>query len=313
MILTVSLNPLLEKTLFFENIKNSEVNRASSVLINAGGKGINVSRQLNYLSIDNLATGFLGGDSGKRLKSILYKENIKNSFLQIKSETREGFVVVRNQIEQTSFFEPDPLITRNEVDEFIERTKRSILNSEMVIFSGSAPTNPQGEDCTRIFTELILHANENDKFTIVDTYGQNLSSIFSVKPMIAHANIKEIETSLGNSLVTDDDVLAFLKSKAMEGIKIFILTNGEKPFFAMNQKYLYRIEPMKVDAVNPTGSGDAFMAGLIFGLHNNLPFEDILKFATASGSLNAAMMDVCRVQQDEIEKNLSLVKVHKLN
>ncbi|MBU2446471.1 MAG: 1-phosphofructokinase family hexose kinase [Bacteroidetes bacterium] len=313
MILTVSLNPLLEKTLFFENIKNSEVNRASSVLINAGGKGINVSRQLNYLSIDNLATGFLGGDSGKRLKSILYKENIKNSFLQIKSETREGFVVVRNQIEQTSFFEPDPLITRNEVDEFIERTKRSILNSEMVIFSGSAPTNPAGEDCTRIFTELISYGNENDKFTIVDTYGQNLSSIYSAKPKIAHANIKEIETSLGKSLVTEVNVLSFLRSKEIEGIKIFILTDGEKPFFAMNQKYLYRIEPMKVDAVNPTGSGDAFMAGLIFGLHNNLPFEEILKFATVCGSLNASMMEVCRVPQDEIEKNLSLVKVHKLN
>lgn len=313
MILTVSLNPLLEKTLFFETVKNGEVNRASSVLINAGGKGINVSRQLNYLSINNLATGFLGGDCGKRLKSILYKENIKNSFFQTKSETREGIVIVHDKNKHTSFFEPDPLITKNEVDEFIERTKRSILNSEMIIFSGSAPTNPKGENCTRIFSELISFGNEIDKFTVVDTYGQNLSSIYSARPMIAHANIKEIETSLVKSLLTDDDILSFLRSKEIEGIKIYILTNGEKPFFAMNQKYLYRIEPMKVKAINPTGSGDAFMAGFIFGLHSNFPFEDILKFATACGSLNASMMEVCRVQRDEIEKHLSLVKVQKLN
>lgn len=313
MILTISLNPLLEKTFFYEKIISGEVNRAVSVSVNAGGKGINVSRQLNYLSIDNLATGFLGGDSGKRLKSILYRENIKNSFLQIKSETREGIVVVQNQLEHTSFFEPDPIITKSEVDEFIEKTKRSILNSEMVIFSGSAPTNPVGEDCTRLFTELISYGNENDKFTIVDTYGKNLREIYSAGPMIAHTNKKEIESSLGITLTTDDDVLTFLKSKAVEGIKIFILTNGEKPFFAVNQKYLYRIEPIKVDTVNPTGSGDAFMAGFIFGLHNNLPFEDILRFATACGSLNASMMDVCRVKRDEIENSLTFVKVQKLN
>jgi 1-phosphofructokinase family hexose kinase len=313
MILTVSLNPLLEKTLFFANIKNGEVNRASSVSINAGGKGINVSRQLNYLLIDNLATGFLGGENGKRLKELLYKEKIKNSFVQIKSQTREGIVVVHNKIYRTSFFEPDPIITKIEIDEFIQKAKRSILNSEMVIFSGSIPAHPQGEDCTRIITELILYGNENDKFTIVDTYGKNLISIYQAGPTIGHANKKEIEVSLHITLPTENAILKFLDSKALKGIKIFILTDGENPFFAMNQKYFFRIEPMKVNTVNSTGSGDAFMAGFIFGLHYNLPFEEILKFATVCGSLNASMMDVCRLRRDEIEKNLSHVKVQKLN
>ncbi len=313
MILTVSLNPLLEKTFFFDKVNYNEVNRASSVLLNAGGKGINVSRQLNYLGIDNLATGFLGGENGKRLKSFLYHENIKNSFHQIKSETREGIVIVDCDNLHTSYFEPDPIIEKNEVDEFIGKTKKAVLNSEMVIFSGSAPSASEGESCLRIFTELIAFANKNDKFTIVDTYGYNLKDIYSALPSIAHANKFEIENSLKRILANEDDKIEFLTSELISGIKIFILTDGELPFYAVNQKYIYRIEPMKVDTINSTGSGDAFMAGLIFGLHHNQPFEDILRFATVCGSLNASMMEVCRVPKSAIEDNLSNVKVQKLN
>ncbi|MBM4175369.1 MAG: 1-phosphofructokinase family hexose kinase [Ignavibacteria bacterium] len=313
MILTVSLNPLLEKTFFYDKVNYNDVNRASSILLSAGGKGINVSRQLNHLRVDNLATGFLGGENGKRIKSILHKENIKNSFHRIKSETREGIVIVDSNNVHTSFFEPDPFISKIEVDEFIGKTKKSILNSEMIIISGSAPENPNGEDCSRIFAELIAFGNELDKFTIVDTYGKKLNQIYSNPPLVAHANIKEVETSLGISISNEDDMINFLKSDVIGGIKIYFLTNGEQPFFAVNQKYIYRIEPLEVNTLNSTGSGDAFMAGLIFGLHHNQPFEDILRFATVCGSLNASMMEVCRVPLDEIMRELNQVQIQKLN
>ncbi len=79
MIVTITLNPLLEKVLYFDKVQRTKVNRAKFYKINAGGKGINVSRQLNKFKIDNLAIGFLGGENGKKLRSILFKEEIKNS------------------------------------------------------------------------------------------------------------------------------------------------------------------------------------------------------------------------------------------
>jgi 1-phosphofructokinase family hexose kinase len=312
MILTVTLNPLLEKVLFFDKIEKDKVNRSKSAKVNAGGKGINVSRQLNKFKVDNLATGFLGGDNGKKLKSILYKEQIKNSFQQINDETREGFVVVENSKIRESYFFPDPVVKSNEVKEFIEKTKKAILNSEMMIISGSSPEFENSDDEMKIFSELISFANDNDKFTLVDVYGDHLSKVLELKPVIVHANKDELESSL-NIKLNSENVLEFLKNYCFRGIKIFILTNGSEKFFAINQGFLFEITPPEVETINPTGSGDAFMAGFIYGLHNNLPFEEILKWATASGAANASMFDVCNAEINYIESLKEKVIVKRLN
>lgn len=313
MILTITLNPLLEKILFFDEIIKGQVNRANNVKINAGGKGINVSRQLNHFKLDNLAIGFLGGDNGKKLKSILFKEQIKNSFQQISDETREGFVVVENSKIRESYFFPNPVVNSKEVFELIVRTKKAILNSEMMIISGSSPDFESKEDEMKIFSELIPFAADNDKFTLIDIYGNHLPQVLELKPMIVHTNREELEKSLNIKFNSDNDLLNFLENNCRKGIKIFIVTNGPEKFFAINQGFVYEVIPPEVETVNPTGSGDAFMAGFIYGLHNNHPFEEILKWATASGAANASMFEVCAADQSLIEALKDKVRVKKLN
>ncbi|MCX8011377.1 MAG: 1-phosphofructokinase family hexose kinase, partial [Ignavibacteria bacterium] len=281
MILTITLNPLLEKVLYFNQVKLGEVNRAYKVKLNAGGKGINVSRQLNMFKLDNLATGFLGGENGKRLKHILHQENIKNSFVQIKSETREGIVIRTDSSNDTSFFDPNPIIEKGEIKEFIEKSLKFITNSEMVIFSGSQPNDVDNTYCKEIFTTLINFANENDKIVILDIYGKNLNEILKAEPLIVHFNKSEAEDSFSVRLNDKNSILKFLQKIYEQGIKIFILTDGENTFYAINQGFIYEVTPIKVHTINSTGSGDAFMAGLIYGFHKNLPFEDIIRFATA--------------------------------
>lgn len=313
MILTITLNPLLEKVLYFERIEKNKVNRAREFKINAGGKGINVSRQLNKLNIENLATGFLGGENGKRLKSILYKEEIKNSFQQISDETREGIVIVENSNFLESYFFPDPIVKSSEVDSLIDKTKKAILNSEMIIFSGSSPVFERSEDELRIFCELISFANDNDKFVLLDVYGKNLSEILKFKPEIVHVNLDELQTSLQMLIESDNQIIEALKEFYSLGIKIFIITDGEKKFFAMNHGYIYEVHPPEVELKNQTGSGDAFMAGFIYGLHHNLPFEEMLSWASACGAANASMMEVCSAEYNYIQSLIEKVKVKKLN
>ncbi len=313
MILTITLNPLLEKVLFFDKIERNKVNRAIHSIINAGGKGINVSRQLNKFNLENLATGFLGSDNGKKLKSILYKEGIKNSFQQISEETREGIVIVENSTILESYFFPDPVISSSEVDSFIEKTKKAIANSEMLIISGSSPQFEKEDDELRLFTELISFAKDQDKIVFVDVYGKNLSSIFQLKPDIVHNNIEELQNSLGIYFKDEESIIQFLLESYNAGIKIFILTNGGEKTFAMNHGYMYEITPPKIVPINHTGSGDAFMAGLMYGFHENLPFEEMLRWAVASGSANASMFEVCSAEKNHIESIKELVIIKKLN
>lgn len=313
MILTITLNPLLEKVLFFSKIERNKVNRAFDLKINAGGKGINVSRQLNKFKIENLASGFLGGENGKMLRSILYSENIKNSFQQINDETREGFVIVENQKILESYFSPDPVIKPNEVDSFISKIQKAILNCEMLIFSGSSPRFENPEDEFRIFNELISFAKENDKFIILDIYGKNLKEILELQPDIVHTNLDEFQFSLQTQLQTKNKIIDKLLNMYSAGIKIFLITDGDKNFYAINHGFLYEGFPPKINLMNPTGSGDAFMAGFIYGLHHNLPFEEILMWATASGAANASLMEVCSADFDFINSLKAKVKVKKLN
>ncbi len=128
---------------------------------------------------------------------------------------------------------------------FIDKAKKAIVNCEMVIFSGSSPRFENPQDEIRIFGELIPYAKENDKFVLVDVYGNHLKEILKLKPDIVHTNLDELRTSLQLKIENEDNLMEKLKEFYLSGIKIFIITDGENKFFAINQGFLYEIIPPK--------------------------------------------------------------------
>ena len=119
MILTVTINPLLEHRLFFNTISLGKSNRSSMELFYAGGKGINVSRQLNFLGVKNSAFTFLGGNNGKLLRHCCTEDKIDFSVLNTKSETRIAELIIEesgNRI--TTLFGANSDISLEESNEF---------------------------------------------------------------------------------------------------------------------------------------------------------------------------------------------------
>ena len=126
MILTVTPNPLLERRLYFDTIEPGKVNRSYKETFYAGGKGINVSRQLNRLGIQNNALTFLGGENGKLLRKCLTGENISFNAVSTKDETRYSSVIIEEKNKRiTSFFSPNSHISKKEVNTFIEKMDKS--------------------------------------------------------------------------------------------------------------------------------------------------------------------------------------------
>ena len=168
MILTVTVNPLLENRIEVESFQVGKVNRGNKKYFNAGGKGINVSRQLDCLSINNSAILFLGGNNGKQLRKTLMDENLNFTSIHCKGETRAATLAIeksKNKI--TSIFEPAAPLSINEINEFKTKLIKMIQNSKIVIFSGSVPN----KEAAAIITYGIELANQLDKTTILDTYG----------------------------------------------------------------------------------------------------------------------------------------------
>jgi len=306
MILTVTLNPLLERRYYYSSLNLSSVNRNGKLILKAGGKGININRQLNKFAIQNIALLFTGGNNGKLIRESLHKEKIIFSDVNTKNETRDAAIIIDLSDKKVySFFRSDSEISSSEVDTFILKMEKMISTCELVVFSGSSPC----KETDAIYPVGIRMANKMDKISVCDTYGDHLEKCLDASPTIIHNNVDEIQSSLNSNMNNEKDHLSFLNTLYSKGIKQAFITDAEKPFYASNFDFHYKITLPKIDTVDSTGSGDAFTAGIIYGLHNKLNFEQQLRFASALGVCNAQSFEVCDVEVDNAQSFIEQIKI----
>ena len=309
MILTVTINPLLEQRFTFNNVSPVIQNRNGNLQLAAGGKGINVNRQLNILNVQNIALTFSGGTYGKLFRDSIKNDGIDFSLINTHTQTRICSVIIDSKEKSVSYyFSENQTITKDETDKFILKMEKMIQNCEMVIFSGSSP----GKEADKIFPAGIEMANKYDKISICDTYGRHLDNCYSASPRIVHNNIEEVVNSLQLNLNDEKDKLVFLDYLYNKGIKQVYLTDGDKKVYASNFDFHYKLSVPNIKSVDSTGSGDAFVAGIAYGWHNNLVFNEQIKFAAALGTANAEMFDVCNVPVDEARKFVESIDVHPI-
>ena len=306
MILIITTNPLLENRLYCTNFKNGENHRNVEQCQTAGGKGINVSRQLQFLGIKSLNFIFLGTHNGKRYRELLEAEGLSVAAVRTSDDTRSATVIVEPDTKRvTTLFCPNSTLKDSEVEEFKQKLPKMIQNCEIVLFSGSSPS-PAADS---IFPYGIQLANQYDKISVLDTYGEHLQNCLTSSPTIVHNNLQEIESSLNINLQTEEEILTHLHSLYEKGVKQAFLTNGGLPFYASNFDFTFKIENPTVTPFDETGSGDAFTAGLIYGHYYDAIFDDTIRLASALGAVNATQDTVCEVTKEEAEPLASSVTI----
>lgn len=298
MVLTITLNPLLERRLVFKEIRTGTVNRAEKDFFTAGGKGINVNRQLNLLGIQNNAITFIGGSNGKIIKNLLAEEKIDTNYCSIKNETRQATLTLDESTQKlTTFFGFNPVVSESEAVDFKNRLEKAIQNCSIVILSGSSPCSAADD----IFPYAISLANKHDKISILDTYGRHLNNCIEQSPTIIHNNIDELQESFDTALHTEEAKIEMMKFLYRKGIRMAFLTNGGLPAYASKFDFHYKVAAPEIIEKDPCGSGDSFIAGIAYGLENALVFEDFLKTASALGTANAASFETSRVTMEQMK------------
>ena len=306
MILIITLNPLLEKRFTYQEVRVGSVNRDAVTDISAGGKGINVSRQLKNFGLKSLNYFFSGGPNGKIFRDSLKEKGLDFTFVSAKSETRHAAVVISEKDKViSSYFSENPKILQSEVDEFKSKLDKMIQNCEVVVFSGSSPCS----EADSIIPYGIELANKYDKISVCDTYGKHLPSCIEAAPTIIHNNLSEIKTSLGIDISSENSIVELLNYLYSKNIKRVFLTDSSNNFYASNFNYIYKIKPLEIHDIDSTGSGDSFVAGIINSWVNSDVFEEALKFATAVAGLNAASFDVSSVILEDAIKLKDKVEV----
>lgn len=308
MILVVNLNASVDKRYEIENIEKGKVMRARSVENTPGGKGLHVANVATILGENCIATGLLGGKSGEFIEDKLKDYGIKQDFIKINGETRECLAVITDDLVQTEILEPGPEVTEKEQEKFLDKYIDLLKDATVVVASGSVPKNVQ----SNFYRKLIKIANVQEKKFLLDTSGELLKEGIEGKPYFIKPNRDEIEALTGRRINSVENAIREIKEFHNKGIKFVVISLGEEGSIAGYEGKFYRVTFKKIDAVNPVGSGDSYVAGIAVGIERGYSIEDTLKLASACGTANAMEKETGFVRKSVVEELMKEVQVTEI-
>ncbi|MDW8777783.1 tagatose-6-phosphate kinase [Streptococcus suis] len=310
MILTITLNPSVDIAYQLDTFHLDTVNRVEKVQKTAGGKGLNVTRVLKQIGEDVVATGFIGGEIGSYVKKQLTRNDVKNSFVEIGSETRNCIAVLHDG-KQTEILEQGPTIQEHEALNFIKHLEIILNNVDVVAISGSLPKGL----ASNYYVEIVELCKKCGVAVVLDCSGEALKKVLESqqKPTVIKPNTEELSQLIGRD-VTDDiqELKAVLSGQLFQGIEWIVVSLGAKGAFAKHNDKFYRVKIPKINVVNPVGSGDSTVAGIAASLAHALPDVELLKNANVLGMLNAQEEQTGYVNLEHSEVLYSQIEVEEV-
>ena len=308
MITTVTLNPMLDKTVRLQRVAVGRITRAEQVSSIVGGKGVNVARQLHRLGCPTQATGVWGGEVGAQLERLLTAEGVRHHFVPIGGMTREGVTYLDAEGVMTCVFEPPHTITPVEADALLAQCRTLLSDSAWLACCGSSPAAASDH----VYADLVREARARGVRSALDTYGLPLRLALEELPDVVKVNRDEYQSTLGVTLDLEHHIVHALRMLAERGIGLAICTDGPRPCYAASRSGCWKITPPPVTTVNPTGSGDSMLAGILYGLSRGWDEPKSVCFGAAAGAANAAVWDVSSVSMENIVAFLPAVSVVEL-
>jgi tagatose 6-phosphate kinase len=288
-ILTVTLNPALDVTYVVDSVTPGGTHRVSEVTERAGGKGVNVARVLHGLGVPVLATGLLGGTIGERVGALL--AGLPAGFMRIGGETRRTIVATDGQ-DATGFWEPGPVITPAEWEDFRRHFDLLCSHASVVVCSGSLPPGAPVD----AYAQLIAVAGELGVRTVLDTSGAALPAGLAAEPDLIKPNAAE---------------LAEL-SAPIPGRTTVAASNGPDGLTVRGPAGSWRgWAPERLDG-NPTGAGDACVAALARGLADRTPWPELLRDAVALSAAAVVAPTAGLVDLPTYQRLIPLINIEEL-
>ena len=215
-IVTVTLNAALDRSVTVPIFQLGHRHRASDVLVLAGGKGINVARALKHLDVPVVATGLAGGRTGTRIVEELTAEAILNDFVRIGDESRTSTAVLDpTSGTYTEINEWGPKVTEAELEILLEKLHYLSRGADMVVVAGSLPRGV----ADGFYAELVRELARGGVRVVLDTEGEPLRLGLEAEPWLVSPNQREAEQLVGQELEDDDDFLMALDTIAEMGAR----------------------------------------------------------------------------------------------
>ena len=312
MIVTVTLNAALDRTLTVPNFQRGQRHRASGGLTLAGGKGINVARALKRLDVPVVATGLAGGLTGTRIVEELTGEAILNDFVRIADESRTSTAVVDpTSSSYTEINEWGPHVEPEELEMLREKLRYLATAADVVIFAGSLPRGV--EDA--FYGDLIRELNKRSMKTVLDAEGEPLRMGTAAEPFLVSPNQREAESLVGQEFHEDQDFIQALDDIAELGARNVLITQESGCFALLREerevKRLRAVAP-EVEPASTVGSGDVLLSAFLAARDAGKPIDEALRSAVGAGAASTLEVGAGRFDPREASRLAGRVEVTEL-
>jgi len=312
LILTVTLNAAIDRTVAVPNFRLGRRHRAVESRTVAGGKGINVARALTLLGRPVIATGFVGGPTGTRVLEELREESVLTDFTRIAAETRINLAVIDpTSGQQTEINERGPAVSPEEVKRLFERIAYLAAGAKICVLAGSLPPGA-GED---LYARLVEDLKRRGVEVVLDSEGEAMLAGVRAGPAMVTPNEREAEELVGQEFADRADLAHGLEELLRLGAAEAAITRPDGCVAAVgegSERRLLEVHTEPLDPVSTVGSGDAFLAGYVAARYEGRGPEECLAYGVACGAESTQHFGAGTVDRNQVERLLGAVSVRDL-
>jgi 1-phosphofructokinase family hexose kinase len=311
-IVTVTLNAALDRTLTVPRFRRGHRHRASDVLTLAGGKGINIARALKRLDIPVVATGLAGGRTGTRIVEELTAEAILNDFVRIGEESRTSTAVVDpTESSYTEINEWGPKVSNDELEMLLEKLYYLCRGADFIVFAG---TLPRGVD-EGFYAEAARDLGRRGVPVVLDSEGQPLRLGAEGDPYLVSPNQREAEHVVGQELEDEEDFLMALDTIAEFGARNVHITLESGCYALLREdRQVRRFKALapNIEPVSVVGAGDVLLAQFLAAQLAGKTGEEALRLAVAAGAASTLEVGAGRFDPRDIGRLVDGVELVEL-
>ena len=282
MIYTVTLNPALDYDMYLDSdLKIGELNLTRAAGLRSGGKGINVSKMMKTLGIQNTALGFSAGFAGEFILNDLRNDGVTLDFIEVEGNTRINVIAFDNESKkETEIAGLSPVISRENLNKLTDRVS-NLSVGDILVLSGSIPSSISDT----IYKEMAENAGEGVK-VVRDTRGNLIARTLNINFLIK-PNIKEVRQMFGEKLEKEEEILRKSEYFFKKGIENVIISRGGEGALLVNKDGMWEASVPKGKLVNSIGAGDSLIGGFLSGLERGYTIQDSFRLGIAAGSATA--------------------------
>lgn len=309
MIVTVTMNPAIDKTVDIGKFERGDLNRIKRVEIDAGGKGINVSKTIRELGGESIATGFVGGTSGTIIKQVLTDLGLRTDFVEVKGETRTNLKVVEETGEVTELNEPGPEVSWEQLNDLLNRLEGYANPDTLFVLAGSIPAGIP----TDIYRKITEQVHQKGAKVLLDADGVLFSESLKGKPDMLKPNRSELERYYQMDYrASEQELVSMGENLLNQGVSMAAISLGQMGAIFLTKGKRYRCPGLRVKAHSTVGAGDALVAAMAYSWDEKLPLETCIRLcmgASAGAVTSIGTKPPKRSLVDELMERVELLEI----